>query len=215
MINALLRSHRIWAIVAAIVAAPLLPSCTAAPSDIAVNRITVKSVALSHTVHFAPGSTEIEPSEAESLRVFLRNGVARVNSITLVSGASPIDDARRASVGRVLDTLGLPYIIAPAEPTFAADAVNVAVTGEAAVLPSCPNWAAMGPYNPSNGTTSNLGCATRTNLYLMVADPRDLVSGHALTPADADPSVHAVEAYRTGDQKLNPQAPSLGDQGST
>jgi len=216
MMNALPYSRRTWAFAIAAIVPLLLPGCTAAPSDIAVNKITVKPAQLTHTVHFAPGSAVLAPSEADSLRNFLRHGsVASVNAITLVSGASPIADARRARVSRAIEALGMPYSVAPADPNFTADAVQVAVTGEAAIPPACPNWTVVGPYDPSNAPLTNLGCATRTNLYLMVADPRDLVSGHALTPADAQPSMRAVEAYRTGDQKANPQVPSLGDQGAS
>ncbi len=201
-----------WILAVAVIMPLMLPGCsTPAPSDIAVNPITVKSVQLTHTVHFAPGSAVLAPSEADSLRNFLRDGGgASVNAITLASGASPIADARRARVSQAIDALGMSYSVAPADPNFTADAVQVAVTGEAAIPPACPNWTVVGPYDPSNAPLTNLGCATHTNLYLMVADPRDLVSGHALTPADAEPSMRAVEAYRTGDQKANPQAPSLG-----
>ena len=209
MMNALLRSPRSWAFVAALVAAPLLPGSTSAPSDVTLNRIQARPVQLTHVVRFAPGSAALAPSEAASLRTFLNRGVGAANSPTLVSGTSPIADARRASVSRAIEALGLPYSVAPADPNFTADAVDVRVTGEAAVPPSCPNWDIVGPYDPSNAPMRNLGCATSTDLYLMVADPRDLVTGHALAPAEAQPGMRAVEAYRTGDQKLNPQEPSL------
>ncbi|MGH6995439.1 MAG: CpaD family pilus assembly lipoprotein, partial [Stellaceae bacterium] len=81
---------------------------------------------------------------------------------------------------------------------FTADAVVVTVNREAAVPPACPNWNILGPYDPSNAPSTNLGCATRTDLYLMVADPRDLVSGHPQGPADSAPSIAAVESYRSG-----------------
>ena len=210
MMNAPLLSRRIWALAVALAVAPLLPGCTPAPSNVTLNRIAVKPVQLTHTVHFAPGSAVLAPSEAASLRTFLRRGVASTNSITLVSGASAIADVRQARVSQAIDALGMLHSVAPADPNFNADAVDVTVTGEAAVPPTCDGWAAIGSYDPSNGSMSNLGCATGANLYLMVADPRDLVSGHALTPADAEPSMRAVEANRTGDQKANPQAPSLG-----
>jgi pilus assembly protein CpaD len=209
MMNALLRSRRSWALVAALAVAALLPACTFAPSDLTLNRIETKPVQLTHVVHFAPGSAALASAEADSLRSFLRSGVASINSVTLVSGTSSIADARRASVSRAIGALGLPYSVAPADPNFTADVVDVTATGEAAVPPSCPNWDVVGPYDPSNASMRNLGCATNTDLYLMVADPRDLVTGHALAPADAQPSIGAVEAYRTGDQKFNPQEPSL------
>ncbi|MDE2227733.1 MAG: hypothetical protein KGL11_01650 [Alphaproteobacteria bacterium] len=196
MTKTLFRSRTCWTLAAAMTAALLLPSCTPAPEDISLNRIAVKPVQAAHMVNFAPGSAALAPAEASSLRTFLGGG--RVIGVTLVAGDSPIASARRARVSQTLDTLGYPHSVAPADPSFAADAVLVTVNREVAVPPACPNWTVIGPYDPSNAPSTNLGCATRTDLYLMVADPRDLVSGHPLAPADAAPSMHAVETYRTG-----------------
>jgi len=211
------RSRHCWVLAAAIAIAPLLPGCTPAAPDISLfNRIAVKPVQLTHTVHFAPGSAVLTPSEADSLRTFLGEGRRdNVDGITVIAGDSPIADQRRARVDQALDTLGFTHRVAPPDANLTADAVLVTVNRLAAVPPSCPNWTAVGSYDPSNGSMSNLGCATSADLYLMVADPRDLVAGHAESSTDAAPSMRAVEAYRTGDQKANPQAPSLGDQGAS
>ncbi|HKR20823.1 MAG TPA: CpaD family pilus assembly lipoprotein, partial [Stellaceae bacterium] len=128
-----------------------------------------------------------------------------VGSVTIVGGDSAIADARRARVSQALDTLGLAHGTAPANPSFTADAVVVTANRAVALPPSCPAWAAIGSFDPSNGPINTLGCANSADLYLMVADPRDLVSGHPQGPADAAPSIAAVEAYRSGKA-----SPSLG-----
>ena len=206
------RSRRWWILAATIVTAPLLPGCTPAPSDTAINQIATKPVTLTHAVHFAPGSSALAPSEVASLRDFLhpngRNGVA---GVTIAAGNDPLAAARSARVSHALDTLGIVHTVAPAGTATAADAVLVTVNREIASAPPCPNWAPIGTYNSSNGTTQSLGCATANDLYRMVADPRDLVSGQTPGPAEAAPSMRAVEAYRTGDQKINPQMPSMGN----
>jgi len=68
----------------------------------------------------------------------------------------------------------------------------------AALPPACPDWAPIGQYDPYNLPMKNLGCANATNLYLMVADPRDLVSGRLLGPADGAEAVRSVDNYRAG-----------------
>lgn len=216
MTNALFRSCRYPVLAAAMTAGLLLSGCAPAAPDIApFNRIQVKTVQLSHMVHFAPSSATLSQAETANLQAFLgadrRDGVG---GITIVGGDSAIADARRASVSQALDNLGLAHHVAPADPNFTADAVVVTANREAALPPVCPPWAAIGSFNPSNGAINTLGCATAADLYLMVADPRDLVSGHAEGSTDAAPSMRAVEAYRTGDQKANPQAESFGS-GST
>lgn len=187
-----------WMLAAAFAAAALLTGCAHAPSDVTLNQITVKPVQLSHTVHFAPGSATLAPTEAADLEAFLgqdrRNGV---DGVTIIAGNTAIADARRARVSQALDHLGFAHRIAAPDPSFTADAVTVTVSREAAVPPACPNWSILGPYDPSNAPSTNLGCATRTDLYLMVADPRDLVSGQQ-GPTDSAPSIAAVDTYRSG-----------------
>lgn len=194
-----LRSRSGWAFAAAIAAALLLSGCSHAPSDVSLNRIQTKGVEATHMVAFAPGSATLTPSETDGLRAFLGTGrLTGINSVTLVGGDSPIANARRARVSETLSALGFPHRLAPADPSFTADAVMIAVDRKVAMPPACPNWSPIGSFDPSNAPLSNLGCATRTDLYLMVADPHDLVSGHALAPADAAPSMAAVAAYRSG-----------------
>lgn len=206
------RSRHWWILAAAIVTAPLLPGCTPAPSDLAINRIAAKPVTLTHVVHFAPGSSALAASEAASLHDFLlpngRNGVA---GATIVASNDPLAAARSVRISHALDTFGIVHTVAPAGANTAADTVLVTVNREIASAPPCPSWGRIGTYDPSNGTMRNLGCATANDLYRMVADPRDLVSGQTPGPADAAPSMRAVEAYRTGDQKVNPQIPSMGN----
>lgn len=45
--------------------------------------------------------------------------------------------------------------------------------------PKCGNWAPEASNNTRNNTSSFLGCSNTANLGLMVADPRDLVSGRS------------------------------------
>ena len=200
MTHIIFRSYRAWALAMAVAGELLLSGCAPSPPDIApFNRIQVKAVQVSHTVHFASGSAALAPSEAAALQAFLgedrRDGI---DGVTIIAGNDTIADARRARISQALDNLGFAPRMAAPDPSFTADAVVVTVNREAAVPPSCPPWAAIGSFDPSNGSINTLGCANAANLYLMVADPRDLVSGHPQGPADSAPSIAAVETYRSG-----------------
>jgi len=70
------------------------------------------------------------------------------------------------------------------------------------MTPQCPDWRKPSEDDPSNTPSSNLGCATETNLGLMVADPRDLVVGKDIAPSDADHNDYAVRRYRQGTYKV-------------
>jgi outer membrane protein OmpA-like peptidoglycan-associated protein len=52
-------------------------------------------------------------------------------------------------------------------------------------LPACPDWSRQSGTDFANLPHSNHGCATASNLGLMVAEPRDLVRGRGLGPATA------------------------------
>lgn len=210
MTNHLLRSRTGWAFLAAVALALLLPGCAASPQqDIALNRIQVLRTADTHTVFFAPGSAALAPSEEVALRAYLEDSRSSVSAVSISSGSSPIAQQRAASVSRALTGMGTIHTTAAPNSDYTADAVVVAATRQIPVPPACPNWNPVGGYDGSNAPSTNLGCANSTNLFLMVADPRDLVRGRALAPADAEPGMRAVEAYRTGNQAVNPQLPSL------
>ena len=51
-------------------------------------------------------------------------------------------------------------------------------------LPACPDWSRQSGTDFSNQPHSNFGCATQSNLGMTVAEPKDLVSGRTLAPAD-------------------------------
>lgn len=65
-------------------------------------------------------------------------------------------------------------------------------------LPACPDWSRESGTDFSNQPHSNFGCATQTNLGLMVAEPKDLVRGRTLAPADGVHQAEGVVRYRTG-----------------
>lgn len=66
-------------------------------------------------------------------------------------------------------------------------------------LPACPDWSRKSGTDFSNQPHSNFGCATQTNLGLMVAEPRDLISGRTLAPADGIHQAEGIVRYRTGE----------------
>jgi pilus assembly protein CpaD len=66
-------------------------------------------------------------------------------------------------------------------------------------LPPCPDWSRQSGTDFSNQPHSNFGCATQTNLGLMVAEPKDLVRGRTLAPADGVHQAEGIVRYRTGE----------------
>lgn len=72
-------------------------------------------------------------------------------------------------------------------------------------LPGCPDWSG-GHTTYNNIPGPNFGCATATNLGLMVARPEDLVHGRDPGYADGEQAVRSVALYRKGETKaLSPE----------
>jgi pilus biogenesis lipoprotein CpaD len=68
-------------------------------------------------------------------------------------------------------------------------------------LPACPDWSRRSGTDFANLPHSNHGCATESNLGLMIAEPRDLVRGRGLGPADGTHQAEAIVRYRTDEVK--------------
>jgi pilus assembly protein CpaD len=79
----------------------------------------------------------------------------------------------------------------------------VSVGRYAVTLPPCPNWSQPRANDFTNALPSNFGCATATNLGLMVASPGDLTSGRQLGLASGKRAAAAVDRY------LNDTVPEL------
>lgn len=76
--------------------------------------------------------------------------------------------------------------------------VEVVLERYVVTLPPCPDWSRESGTDFANLPHSNFGCATQTNLGLMVAEPRDLVQGRGLAPADGVQQAEGIVRYRTG-----------------
>lgn len=66
--------------------------------------------------------------------------------------------------------------------------------------PACPDWSRKTGLDYANKPHTNFGCATATNLGHMIADPRDLVRGRKLDPADGVHQAEGIVRYREGEQ---------------
>ncbi len=155
---------------------------------------------LSHTVRFTSGSPTLTSAETSRLMGFLDDSDI-VYGDHLYLGA-PGDDAltqkREAALRRILAKRGVLMTVAPAAAHAGGDEMTVQLERYVVTPPSCPNWSKPTGGDPDNTTFSNFGCATETNLGMMVAQPRDLVVGRQPGPPDADPALQAIQNYRAG-----------------
>jgi len=187
-------------------AAPILDW---SPDD-APKTIQVETSHLSYTVAFAPGAASLGPAETAKLARFVaQGGVQSTDRLVLETAASDgLAEKRRNSVTLALRRQGVGMAVTPAaHPGVGRDRLVLAVERAVATLPDCPNWSKP-PIDYSAQVSSNFGCATVTNLGLMVADPADLVASRGTQPGDGATVVGAVQSYQKTQGRGSPEAPS-------
>ena len=176
-------------------------------------KLHIDFVRLQHSAAFTPGSAELAEGAAEDLAAFLDHADMTADDHVYFEPASN-DGLTAGRIGQLARTIGQRGIGAATLPPSAkdvpADHMMVIVERYVVTPPNCPNWSKPA-YGGDHGNTmpSNYGCADATNLGLMVADPRDLVIGRTLGPAEGDPAIAGMARYRECKVKpLNPTSTS-------
>ena len=177
-----------------------------------------------HTIRFATNSAEISAMEQERLLTFLRTVAPTAQDTVIVEGHADeratdlynieLASHRITSVSDFLSGHGLGNVPlqsaafgerVPAAAGSDPDAwqrnrrVELVLERHLVRLPPCPDWSReSGGPDYSNLPGSNFGCATQTNLGLMIDNPSDLARGRKLAPADGIHAAEGIVRYRTG-----------------
>jgi pilus assembly protein CpaD len=178
---------------------PLVPDTM--PTYPQPKTLKVDHVRLEMKPVFAPNSSELAVSETARLETFLNQSGLRANERLFIASSNG-DKLAAARVGRIVRILsehglGAETITVPA-PGVEANHLLLLVDRYVATVPPCPDFSQPDPNDHLNMTPPNFGCATVTNLGMMIDDPRDIVMGRTMGPADAEPSTGAFDRYRTG-----------------
>lgn len=198
------RLLRPWTLVVAVAtAAALLSSCSPrtkywSPAQ-APKANKVSWVTFNHSVGFERSGAVFGKAERRRLERFLAETDVGYSDRVFVTTTSARHDQQAAAVAEHLRSLRLqPKVMITKS---AANGVTVVIGRYLVTPPRCPDWAKRPGLDPANRVSSNFGCATVTNLGLMVADPGDLVHGHLAGPADGEAGARFIENYRKGQVK--------------
>ncbi len=162
----------------------------------APSRLTLSPADRRIAVRFVPGSARLAAGQPQRLQRLVFLGAILPQDRVLVAAGGPpwLAAAREAAISRAL----LPdrIVVHPARfPWVARNQAVISVVRTLVTLPPCPNWSSGTPERFNNQLPSNFGCATTSDLGLMVASPTDLVSGEPLGPADAGPAALSTNLY--------------------
>jgi pilus assembly protein CpaD len=188
------------------------------PKELEVERASYR-----HAVHFDTDSAVLTAGERGRLLAFLDSVTPTDRDSLHLEGhaderASELYNVelamrRNESVATFLAELGLVDVAVstnaygeavPADGGSGPDAwrrnrrVELVLERYLVTLPACPDWSRRSGLDFDNLPMSNLGCATTTNLGLMVAEPKDLVRGRPLDRADGIHQAEGIVRYRTG-----------------
>ncbi len=177
-----------------------------------------------HDVAFGAGEARLTNGQRQRLDAFLaRLEAGYGDRFFVVAGrgrrgaptqaAARLAERRRQAVMAFLELRRLRVL--PLRIEFGIDApvgeaVKVIVRRYVVTLPGCPDWTGRPGISYANTPTSNFGCATATNLGLMVADPGDIVAGRHPGLTDGEFIARSIERYRKGET-----TPLDGDEAST
>jgi pilus assembly protein CpaD len=178
-------------------------------------------------LRFAPGSAALAGADAAHLRQLAANGsISPSDRVTIAAAGPPaLAEQRVATVSSLLQHYGVVPIAQPLAQVPPERAV-LEVVRTLVTLPPCPNWSKPSGTDFGNQPSSNFGCATETNLGMMVANPSDLANALPVGGAAGQPAAAAVNRYLNDKVQLPtantalPVAPSgtqgqQGNQGSS
>jgi len=151
----------------------------------------------------------VSPAEQHRLRGWFDSiGLAYGDTVSVddshAYGSARDDVARVAADYGLLLADGAPVTVGQVPP----GSLRIVASRSTASVPGCPNWAANNNgISPPQGTSSNFGCATNSNLAGMIANPEDLIRGrNGSNRSSGATAGRAIRTYRevqpTGRQGL-------------
>jgi pilus assembly protein CpaD len=173
-----------------------------APPD-PMTQLHVDRVRVQYATAFAPRSSAIPDGEAMRLETFLDQvGLRPADQVYIASAGSDALTAQRVErIKALLERRGVGAVAIEPPAAIAPDHIVVLADRYVVTPPTCSEWSGPSATGHTNVPNSNFGCATATDFALMVDNPRDLMTGRRLGPADAEPAIEAVARYRNGQVK--------------
>lgn len=153
----------------------------------------VEFVRFEHNVMYHNGDLRPTPAEQERLNAFLRDIQAGNGDTIYVTGGSP---KQRRKLGAQLASRRLD--VKDGGKNGTPGRIHVSVERYIVTPPTCPDWSKAMGGDSQNTPGVNFGCATTSNLGMMVANPRDLIRGQEPGASDGAAVSGAIQRYRAG-----------------
>ncbi len=166
--------------------------------------VMVQPIQLTHEVAFPSGRSELSAGEARLIDGFIAKAEIRYGDIVSLGHGTAADvraqdlaGRRTEAVARHLTDRGFEVAGNIAE-AGGGDRIAIVVDRYLAVAAECPNWDSLMAGTGVTDKVGAFGCMTNSALANMAADPRDLVEGDSLGPADATYTTRKFRIYQVG-----------------
>lgn len=169
-------------------------------------RNEVQMIKMPFMVTFKTGSADLSDEGAERLDIFMmKSNVSYSDELSMDfplnrdGDLSVLNQKRLTFISSHLKKRGLrlspevtPYGMSPGS-----NEARFLISRYIVTPPVCGDWSIPSTDNDGNTSLSELGCSNQANLGLMVANPRDLITGDALGVPDTESAAKAIMVYRT------------------
>lgn len=180
-------------------------------------RNEVEMVRIPFMMSFDDGAASLSAPAIEKLDMFLmKTNVSYGDELSMDfplqrdGGLSEQNQKRMTYLAGLLKKRGL-HLSADVTPFGMSPGENQArflISRYVVTPPQCGDWSQPSTDNYGNASTKNLGCATQAQLGLMVANPRDLITGVSNPVPNAEKAAKAVSAYQKKTSKASIGAPT-------
>lgn len=187
------------------------------PSESPKKNVVDRAI-LSHTIHYPAHSSSFEGRERRALHQFLTAHVQKPSSVTIIlQEYGRHSEKRIKDVERELVIFGVPFHLITVEYEEApqhkpkkhhkihkqqtGSGIEMTVERYVVIPPSCGDFSRSIGDADQAYNHSNYGCSDTANLGMMVANPRDLINGRTLSPADGTVIAAGVQRYRKDNVK--------------
>jgi pilus assembly protein CpaD len=162
----------------------------------APKRLKLDSTTTQVDLRFVPGTANLSPADAAQLRrLAASGGINPADRVTIQAAGGPdLAKQRVAAISSLLLNYSI-VISAASVAKVPANQAHIEVSRTLVTLPACPNWSKPSGTDFGNQPSSNFGCATESNLGMMVANPSDLASGLPVGAPAGYPASAAVNRY--------------------
>ncbi|MFC7048934.1 CpaD family pilus assembly lipoprotein [Emcibacter nanhaiensis] len=186
-------------------------------------RNKVEMVRVPYMMTFADNNYRLDSDEVRALIAFLGNSnVGYGDELSMDfplekdGSMSDLNKKRLSYIAEVLKRHGIimsmevtPYGVAPKT-----NQARLLVSRYVVTPPQCGDWSRASSSNYNNAPMQDFGCSTQANLGLMVANPRDLITGNRSDHPHAEKTAKAVNGYMTGTAKKSAGSATGGSSSS-